>query len=188
MRLVAAEVASKLALGDVADEADVGGSGLDRVAAVAGAEVASIPGATKQRRKLAGLAAEELKDGFELLYEEEEAAIGNGFVIAQHLEDGAGCGTGGEDAVEGPVRVRLGKEGGNLTPAGSLAGFAGFADEDDEEIEAVPGGAYEGVRGGSKEVAEGGEKLEQDGSWVGFGMWSEAADYLAGQAVESGAG
>ena len=81
-------------------------------------------------------------------------------MVLQSLEDGNGGGAVGGDAAGGPELVDFGEEGGDLTPACSFAGFARFADEDDEKIEAVAGGTDEGVRGGSGEVAESGEELQ----------------------------
>ncbi len=77
------------------------------------------------------------------------------------------------------------EEAGDLTPAGAFAGLAGFADQDDEEVEAVAGGADGAVRRGAEDVAEGGEELQEDSRGVGLGVRSEAADNEAGQAVES---
>ena len=82
--------------------------------------------------------------------------------------------------------VDFGEEGGDLTPACSFAGFARFADEDDEEIEAVAGGTHEGVRGGSGEVAESGEELQQQSHGIGFAVRGKATDDTAGKAVEGG--
>ena len=100
------------------------------------------------------------------------------------MEDAVGCGAGGGDAARGPARVDFGEETGDLAPAGSFAGLARFADQDDEEIEAVTGGADAAVRGGADEVAEGGQELEEDGSGIGFGVRGKAADGETGKTVE----
>ena len=73
------------------------------------------------------------------------------------MEDGAGCGAGGGDAVRRPERVRCGEEAGDLAPTGSFAGLARFADEDNEEIKTVACGTDKAVRGWADEVAEGGQ-------------------------------
>jgi hypothetical protein len=63
------------------------------------------------------------------------------------VEDGAGCGAGGGHAARRPERVGFGEEAGDLAPTGPFAGLARFADENDEEIEAVTGGTDAAVRG-----------------------------------------
>jgi hypothetical protein len=70
-----------------------------------------------------------------------------------------GCGRGGTtggDTARRPKSVDFGKEISDLTPTPSFSSFAGLADEDDEEIEAVASGADEAMWGGSGKVAEGG--------------------------------
>ena len=67
VRFGAAEVVGKLALGDVADDADMCRGGLERAMAIGGAEVAAVPGTAEERGELAGLAAEHVEDGGELL-------------------------------------------------------------------------------------------------------------------------
>ena len=49
---------SELSFGDVTHQADMSRSGLARTAAVEGAKIAAVPGATEQRRELGGFAAE----------------------------------------------------------------------------------------------------------------------------------
>jgi len=105
-------------------------------------------------------------------------------LVVQCLEDGVGGGAVGGDAVRDPGVVHFGEEAGDLTPACSFAGFAGLADEDDEEIEAVAGGADEGMGAGTCEVAEGGEELQQEGHRIGFTVGGETADDAAGKAVK----
>ena len=95
-----------------------------------------------------------------------------------------GGGAVGADAARGPESIDFREEGGDLTPACSFASFAGFPNEDDEEIEAVTGGPDEGVWGGSGDVAEGGEELEKESSGVGFAVRSEVAEHAAGEAVK----
>ena len=100
----------------------------------------------------------------------------------------AGCGASGGDAVRGPERVRFGEEAGDLAPAGSFAGLARFADEDNEEIETVARGTDTAVRGRADKVAKGGQELEQDGGRVGFGVRGEAINNATRDAVESRGG
>src|ERR1700761_41910 len=163
----------ELALRDMTYDADMRRGGLDVAMAVMSAEVAAIPGAAQQRRELAGLAAEHVDDGCEFFREQEEPAIGDGLLIAQRVEDGGGCGAGGGYAARRPERAGFGEEAGDLAPAGSFAGLARFADEDDEEIEAVTRGADAAMRGGADEVAEGSQELEENGSGIGLGMWGK---------------
>ena len=96
-----------------------------------------------------------------------------------------GCGAGGGYAARRPERVGFGEEAGDLAPAGPFAGLARFADEDDEEIEAVARGTDAAVRGGADEVAEGGQELEEDGGGIGLGVRGEGADEETGDTVES---
>jgi hypothetical protein len=165
-------------------DADMGPGGLDRTMPVVGAKIAAVPGAAEQRRELAGFAAEYMEDGGELFRKQEESAIGDGLLIAQSMEDAVGCGARGGDAARGPTRVGLGEEAGDLAPASSFAGLARFADQDDEEIEAVTGGAHEAVGRGADEVAEGGQELQEDGSGIGFGVRRKATDGETGKTVE----
>jgi hypothetical protein len=102
------------------------------------------------------------------------------------VEDGAGCGAGGSHAARRPERVGFGEEAGDLAPAGSFAGLARFADENDEEIEAVTGGTDAAVRGGTDEVAEGRQELEEDGGGIGLSMWGKCTDEETGYTVEGG--
>jgi hypothetical protein len=67
VRLAPAEVAEELTLGEMTDRADMRGGRLDEPVAIVGGKIAAVPGATKQRRELAGLAAEQMEDGAELL-------------------------------------------------------------------------------------------------------------------------
>ena len=85
---------------------------------------------------------------------------------------------------EAQSRVGFGEEAGDLAPACSFAGLARFADQYDEEIEAVAGGAHEAVRRGADEVAEGGQELQEDGCGIGFGVRRKATDSEAGKTVE----
>lgn len=180
----AANMVKELALGDVTYKTDVRGGCVQESTSVVDAQITAIPGATKQRRELSGFAAEEMEDGGELLCEQKETAVGGRLLIAQSLEDGARGGAAGGDAAGCPESVDFVEEIGDLTPACSFSSFAGFADEDDVEIEAVAGGADEAMWGGSGEVAEGGEELQQQGHRVGFTVRGKATDDAACQAME----
>ena len=124
-----------------------------------------------------------MEQGSELLTEQEEAAIGGRLFITQSTDDAVGCGAGGGDAAPGPQTVGFGEEAGELAPACSFAGLARFADQYDEEIEAVTGGSHDAVGRGADEVAKGGQELQEDGSGIGFGVRREATDGEAGKTV-----
>jgi len=85
-------------------------------------------------------------------------------------------------------RVGFGEEAGDLAPAGPFAGLARFADENDEEIEAVTRGPDAAVQGGADEAAEGRQELEEDGGGIGLSMWGKCTDEETGNTVESRAG
>jgi hypothetical protein len=84
-----------------------------------------------------------------------------------------------------PQRVGFGEEAGDLAPAGSFASLARFADENDEEIEAVARGPDAAVRARADEVAESGQELEEDGGGIGLGVRHERADEETRDTVES---
>jgi hypothetical protein len=174
----------ELSFCDVTRKADMSRSGLDREAAVEAAKVAAVPGATEQRGKLAGFAAEGMENGREFLREQEKTAVGDRWLTAQRMQDGGRCGATGGDAMRRPERVCFGKEAGDLAPTGSFAGLARFADEDHKEIETVARGADTAVRGWAGEVAEGGQELEEDRSRIGFGVWGEARNDATRDTVE----
>jgi hypothetical protein len=109
-------------------------------------------------------------------------------LITLSVEDAFDSGAAYRDAMRGPAWVDFCEEAGDLAPAGSFAGLAGFADQDDEEIEAVAGGADAAVKRGADEIAEGGEELQQDGGGIGFSVRGKAADDEAGKSVEGGIG
>src|SRR5271156_5256871 len=156
---------------DMAHHADMGRGGLHGAMAVPSAQVAAIPGTAQQWRELGGFEGQHLEDGCELFREQEEPAIGDGLLISQRVEDGAGCGAVGGHTARGPERVGFGKEAGDLAPAGAFGGLARFADENDEEIETVTGVTDAAVRSGADEVAEGSEELQEDGGGIGLSMW-----------------
>jgi hypothetical protein len=156
--------------------------------AVTSAQVAAVPGTAQQRRELAGFEAEHLEDGCELFREQEEPAIGDGLLIAQRVEDGAGCGAAGGHTARSPEWVGFGEEAGDLAPAGPFAGLARFADENDEEIETVTRVTDAAVRSVADEVAEGSQELQEDGGGIGLGMWGEAIDDETSRTMESRTG
>jgi hypothetical protein len=187
VRFSSAEVLGQLALGDMTHDADVG-RGLERMMDVVCGEIAAVPGAAHQRGELARLTAELVEHGGELFRKHEEAAVGDGLLITLSVEDAFDSGATYRDAMRGPAWVDFCEEAGDLAPAGSFAGLAGFADQDDEEIEAVAGGADAAVKRGADEIAEGGEELQQDGGGIGFNVRGKAADDEAGKSVEGGIG
>jgi hypothetical protein len=168
-------------------EADVGAGHSKETVAVGSGDVTTIPGGAEKRRELASLTAEQVEDGGELFCEQQEAVVllAGGQWLAKCLQDVARGRAGGDNAVGVPAGIGFGEEASDLTPAGSFAGFTGFSDQDDEQIETVTGGADEGVGGRSDKVSEGGEQLKENGDGIGFGMGREAADDVAGQTVES---
>ena len=82
--------------------------------------------------------------------------------------------------------VDFSEETGDLTPAGALAGLAGFADEHDVEVETVAGGIDHAVGSAADQVAEDGEKLEENGGRVGLGVRSDGADGESRETVKGG--
>jgi len=135
VRFAASQVVGELAGRDMGDHAEVRVGGAEEMGSIVSVKVAAIPGGAEQRGELAGVVAEQMEDGGELLGKEEEAAIGGWLLIAQGMEDAVGSGAGGGHAARGPEGVGFAEEGGDLTPAGCFAGLAGFADQYDEEIE-----------------------------------------------------
>src|ERR1700752_3809725 len=98
-------------------EADMRRRGLNVAMAIVRAQVAAIPSAAQQGRELAGLPAEHVNHGSEFFGEQEEAAIGDGLLIAQGVEDGVWGGAGGRYAARSPERDGFGEEAGDLAPA-----------------------------------------------------------------------
>jgi hypothetical protein len=82
-----------------------------------------------------------------------------------------------------PLLVHLREQAADVAPAGSLAGFAGVADEDDEEVQIVACGFDHAVRCGAGHIAKGGEELEENGSGIGLGVGCDGTDRTAGDAV-----
>jgi hypothetical protein len=79
----------KLMLGNMADQADVG-PGCPHRLTIEGEEVAAVPSTAEQGREMTLLAPEHLKDGSELLGEQEEAAVGGRLFIPQSMDEAAG--------------------------------------------------------------------------------------------------
>ena len=82
------------------------------------------------------------------------------------------------------IDIDFGEEPGYLVPTCSLAGLAGFSDEDDEEVQGVAGGADHAVRAGADHVAKGGEQLQENGLGLGLGVRSQGAHGFSGEAIE----
>lgn len=142
---------------------------------------------------MAFLPSEDLEHGSELLCQEEEAPICGLLLtarglVAQGMDEAVGGQAGGGDAALGPELVHFGEEASDLTPAGSLTRLARFADQHNEEIEAVAGEADHAVRRRPDQVAEGDEKLQKDGGRIGLCVGRHGADHPPGQAVERGLG
>jgi hypothetical protein len=74
----------------------------------------------------------------------------------------------------------------DLVPTGTLASLAGFADEDHEEVEAMPGSVDHAVGRGTYGITEGGEKLEENGGGMRLGVRGERAHGQPGDAIEGG--
>jgi len=183
VRAGAMKLLRELVLGDVADEADVRPGGLKRMMAVEGTEIAAIPGAAKQRGKVTILPCDCLEHAGKFLGEHEEAAIGGGLLVAQGVDKAVGGEAGGGDAAIDPKVVDLGEEAADLAPACTLAGLARFADEDNEQIKAVPGGLDHAMWAGPNHVAKGGKELQQNGGGIGLGVGGNGADDAACEAI-----
>jgi hypothetical protein len=131
-------------------------------------------------------AFEGVDDGGELLWAGEAAAVGGRLLIAEGLYEAVGGEARAVDARGEPGWVNAGEEVGDEVQAGAFAAFAGIADEDDEEVGGVAGGFDHAVGAGADEIAEGGEELEEECSWMRFGVGREAADDASGGSVEGG--
>jgi hypothetical protein len=125
-----------------------------------------------------------VEDGGELFGKQQEAPVGGRLLIPQGMDEAARGQAGGGDPVVDPGVVHFREEAADLAPAGSLAGFAGFANEDDKEVQAVTSGLHHTVGGGPYQVAEGDEELEENGSRIGFSMRRDGADHRPGDTVE----
>lgn len=180
----ASEMVGELTGRDMGDHAEVRVGGAEKVGSIVRVEVATIPGRAEQRGELAGIVAEQMEDGGELLSEQEEAPIGGGVFIAQEMKDAVGSRAGGVYAARDPERIGLVEEVGDRTPAASFAGLAGFTDQYNEEIKAVTGGADHAMRCRANHVAEGGKELQQDGHGIGIDRQREGADGEPGKTVE----
>jgi hypothetical protein len=127
-----------------------------------------------------------MEDGGKLFRESEKAPVRGRLLIAQSLNEATGCEARAGDTRGEPGLIYLGKEAGNLIPAGAFAGLAGVAYEYDVEIETVASGIDHAVGSGTEQVAEDGEKLEEQGGRVGLGVWSDDANDASGEAVKRG--
>ena len=151
---------------------------------IEGREIAVIPGTAEQGRQVSAAALEHREDGGELLGESKEPAIGGRLLIAQSIEEAGGGQASGGDAGGEPRRVDMGEEAGDLVPTGSLAGFAGFTDQHDKKVEAMPSGANHAVGSAPGQVAESGEELEEHGGGVSLGVRGDGADGESGEAMK----
>lgn len=174
--------------GDVSDERDMAAGGPQGMMAIESAEMAVIPGTEQDRAEMSLVTAEGLEDGGKLFGQDEEAAVGGRVLVTDGADEAIGGDAGVGDARGEPGGVDFGEETGDLPPTGSLAGFAGLADEDDEKVEAVAGGGNGGMRSGAEKIPESGEELEENAGWVGLGVGFQGADDLAGETVERGFG
>ncbi len=178
------EAASEFLLGDVGDEAEVRSGDAEGAVEVEGGEIAVVPGTAQEGREVSVAALDVVEDGGEFLGEGEEAALSGRALIAEGLEEAVGGEAGPVDTGGEPEWVNSFEKVGDEVPTGAFAGFAGVADEDDKEVEGVAGGLNHAVGAGTDEVAEGGQELEEDRSWVGFGVGGQEAHDAAGYSVE----
>jgi hypothetical protein len=146
--------------------------------------MAAVPGAAKQGGEVAFLASEHVEDRGKLFGKQQEAPVGGRLFIPQSMDEAARGQAGSGNAAADPEVVHFREEAADLAPAGSLAGFAGFADQDDEEVQTVTRGFHHTVWGRPYEVAEGGEELQENGGRIGFGVGRDGADDPPGDAVE----
>jgi hypothetical protein len=131
-------------------------------------------------------ALECLEDGGELFREREETAVGGRLLVAQSIDEAAGCKTSSGDAGGEPRVVDFREEAVDQAPTGALAGLARIDYEHDEEVEAMAGGVDHAVGSRADQVSEGGQKLEEDGGRVRLGVGSDGADGESCETVESG--
>ena len=136
----AAKGLGELALGDVTDEAEMCSAG------------GAIPGAAQQGGERGAAAAHGVEHGGKFLGECEQTRVA--CLVAHDGKESSGGETGAGHTILRPGGIDFGEELGYLVPTGSLAGLAGFPDEDDEEVEGVAGGADHAVRGGADQVAK----------------------------------
>jgi hypothetical protein len=78
-----------------------------------------------------------------------------------------------------PVRSRL-----SPTREWRAGLFAGFAYQDDEEVQTVTRGFHHTVRGRRYKVAEGGKELEENGGRIGFDVRRDGADHRPSDTVK----
>ena len=135
---------------------------------------------------MSGGALECLKDRGKLFGDGEEPAVGRRLLIAQSVDETAGCEASSGDAGGEPRLVDFREEAAYLIPTGALARFAGIAYEHYEEIESVAGGVHHTVGPRTDHVAEGGQKLEENSGGMRLGVASDGADGESGVAMERG--
>jgi hypothetical protein len=90
------------------------------------------------------------------------------------------------DASIDPRLVNFREQATDLIPTGSFARLTGFANEHNEEIEAMAGGIDHAVGSGAHDIAKGGEQLKEDCGRMPLGVRGKGANGLTGEAVQSG--
>ena len=123
-----------------------------------------------------------MQHGGEFLGEHEQTAIA--CLLAHNADEAARGETRADDTILSPGAIHFGEEAGDLVPTGSLARLAGFADEHEEEVQGVTGGADHAVRAGANDVAKGGEQLQENGFGLGLGVRGQGAHGFSGETVE----
>jgi hypothetical protein len=98
-----------------------------------------------------------MEDGGKFLRKHEQAAVCGRLLIAQSMDKRRGGQASGRDAPGDPRAIDFREEAADLVPTGTLASLAGFADQDHEEVEAVPGSVDHAVGRGTYGITEGGE-------------------------------
>ena len=178
------EMLGELPLRDMSNEADMGSRGLKVLMHVECGEMTAIPGRAEKRREVALGPLERMEDGGELFGEREQAAVGGRLLIAQRIHEATGRKASAGDAGGEPRAVDFREEAGDLAPTGTLACFAGGANEHDEEVQAVAGGVDHAVGSRADQVAKGGQKLEEDGGRMCLGVRSDGTDGEPCETVE----
>ena len=186
VRFCRAEILFEFALRDVGDQADMGAGCLDGVETGERAEIATIPGATEQRREVPLGVPQGMENGGEFLRERKQAAVRGRLLIAQSIDKGSGRQASGGDAFGDPRAIDFSEEAADLVPARSLAGLAGLADQHHEKVETMAGGIDHAVGRGTDGIAERGQQLEEDGGGMGFAVRGQAAYGQPRDAVECG--
>jgi hypothetical protein len=184
MRFCRVEILCEFALRDVGDQADMRVGCLDGVETIERAEIATIPGATEQRREVPPGAPQGMENGGEFFREREQATVRGRLLIVQSEDKGSGRQASGGDTFGDPRAIDFREEAADLVPARSLAGLAGLADQDHEKVETMAGGINHAVGRGTNGIAERGQQLEEDGGGMGLGVRGQGAYGHPRDAVE----